>query len=83
MTRHRYSTKLFYKYYDQWIKLYKENAIRSVTLDKYYLVYRQLKRIAPNVHLNELDRRTYQGILNKYAKDHERKTTLDFYNEVF
>ena len=82
MTRHRYSTKLFYKYYDQWIKLYKENAIRSVTLDKYYLVYRQLKKIAPNIHLNELDRRTYQGILNKYAKDHERKTTLGFHHHL-
>ncbi|WP_283586480.1 site-specific integrase [Limosilactobacillus vaginalis] len=82
MTRHRYSTKLFYKYYLQWIRLYKENAIRPVTLDKYYLVYRQLKKIAPNVHLNELDRRAYQSILNQYAKNHEHKTTLDFHHHL-
>ena len=39
MVRKRYSTKLFYKYYNQWIKLYKEGAVRPVTLDKYYLTY--------------------------------------------
>ena len=37
MSRKHYSTKLFYKYYMDWIKLYKEKAVRKVTLDKYYL----------------------------------------------
>lgn len=31
------SSQLFYKYYEEWIELYKVNAIRSVTLDKYYM----------------------------------------------
>lgn len=82
MVRKRYSTKLFYKYYMQWIRLYKEDAIRPVTLEKYYLTYRMLRKLAPDLHLNELDRRAYQAILNKYALTHERKTVMDFHHHL-
>lgn len=78
----RYSTKLFYKYYKQWIALYKENAIRPITLQKYYLAQRKLKELAPNLHLNELNRRTYQNLINRYAETHERKTVLDFHHHL-
>ena len=78
----RYSTKLFYKYYKQWIALYKENAIRPVTLQKYYLAQRKLKELAPTLHLNELNRRTYQNLINRYAETHERKTVLDFHHHL-
>ena len=30
-------TDLFYDYYTQWITVYKEGAIRKVTMDKYLL----------------------------------------------
>ena len=30
-------TDLFYDYYAQWITVYKEGAIRKVTMDKYLL----------------------------------------------
>lgn len=66
----------------QWIRLYKEDAIRPVTLEKYYLTYRMLRKLAPDLHLNELDRRTYQAILNKYALTHERKTVMDFHHHL-
>lgn len=78
----RYSTKLFYKYYKQWIALYKENAIRPVTLQKYYLAQRKLKELALTLHLNELNRRTYQNLINRYAETHERKTVLDFHHHL-
>lgn len=82
MSRRNYSTKLFYKYYLDWIHLYKDNAVRKVTLDKYYLIQRRLKELAPNLHMNELDRRSYQNIINKYAKTHEKATTLDFHHHL-
>ena len=82
MTRKRYSTKLFYRYYHEWIELYKKGAIRDVTLDKYYLTYRKLVKLAPNLHMNELDRRAYQKILNQYALTHERQTTMDFHHHL-
>ena len=79
---HKYSTKLFYKYYLDWIHLYKDNAVRPVTLNKYYLVQRKLRELAPNVHMNELDRQSYQKILNLYAQNHEKTTTLDFHHHL-
>ena len=79
---HKYSTKLFYKYYLDWIHLYKDNAVRPVTLNKYYLVQRKLRELAPDLHMNELDRQSYQRILNLYAQNHEKTTTLDFHHHL-
>lgn len=82
MSQKKYSTKLFYKYYLDWIHIYKDNAVRQVTLDKYYLVQKRLKELAPNLHMNELNRRNYQQILNLYARNHEKTTTLDFHHHL-
>ena len=79
---HKYSTKLFYKYYLDWIHLYKDNSVRPVTLNKYYLVQLKLQELAPNLHMNELNRQNYQRILNLYAQDHEKTTTLDFHHHL-
>lgn len=82
MSQKKYSTKLFYKYYLDWIHIYKENAVRQITLDKYYLVQKRLKELAPDLHMNELNRRNYQQILNLYARNHEKTTTLDFHHHL-
>lgn len=82
MPRKYISTKLFYKYYMEWIHIYKVGAVRQATLEKYYLTQRKLKAIAPNLHMNELDRKSYQLILNKYAETHEKQTTLDFHHHL-
>lgn len=82
MSRKHYSTKLFYKYYMDWIKLYKEKAVRKVTLDKYYLTHRKIKELAPELHMNELTRQSYQKFLNNYAATHEKQTTLDFHHHL-
>lgn len=82
MSRKSYSTKLFYKYYMDWIHLYKDHAVRLVTLNKYYLVQRQIKALVPKLHMNELDRQNYQKILNLYAENHEKATVLDFHHHL-
>ena len=82
MSRKHYSTKLFYKYYMDWIKLYKEKAVRKVTLDKYYLTHRKIKELAPELHMNELTLQSYQKLLNNYAATHEKQTTLDFHHHL-
>ncbi len=82
MSRKHYSTKLFYKYYLDWIRLYKEKAVRKVTLDKYYLTYRKIKKLAPSLHMNDLNRQSYQKLLNDYAISHEKQTTLDFHHHL-
>ena len=75
-------TDLFYEFYAQWIGVYKEGAVRKVTLDKYRMTLSWLKRLAPNLRLCDMSRVTYQQILNEYAAHHERQTTMDFHHQL-
>ena len=73
---------LFCDYYRQWVKVYKEGAIREVTMDKYRLTQSWLDRLVPTLRLNELNRVTYQQLINDYAESHERQTTMDFHHQL-
>lgn len=75
-------TDLFCEYYAKWITVYKKGAIRKVTMDKYLMTHAWLERLAPELKLCELDRITYQEILNDYAVFHERQTTMDFHHQL-
>ena len=62
-----YSTKkkeLFHEYYYQWIRIYKEGAIRDVTLKKYHMTHTWVKKLLPNLRVHELDRVIYQQLIN-------------------
>lgn len=74
--------ELFHVYYERWIKIYKEGAIRPVTMQKYRLTLSWLRRLVPNLHTYELNRTIYQQLLNKYAACHERQTTMDFHHQL-
>ena len=76
------STELFYEYYAKWIRVYKEGAIRKVTLDKYWMTQRWLERLIPDLKVCDLNRITYQQLLNDYALYHERQTTMDFHHQL-
>jgi integrase len=41
-----------------------------------------LKRLAPDLKLSQLDRIKYQSIINAYAEEHERQTTMDFHHLI-
>lgn len=73
---------LFSKYYDQWIKVYKEGAIRDVTMSKYRMTQSWLEKLAPELLVSDLNRTTYQQLLNEYAVHHERQTTMDFHHQL-
>ena len=75
-------TYLFCDYYEKWIKIYKEGAVRRVTLDKYKMTYQWLKKLTPNLKICELNRISYQQLLNDYALCHERQTTMDFHHQL-
>ena len=63
---------LFCDYYEQWVAVYKEGAVRPVTLDKYKMTLSWVKKLAPTLKLCEVSRVTYQQLLNDYAVGHER-----------
>ena len=74
--------QLFYEYYHQWIEVYKRGAIREATMAKYLMMLKWVKKLAPDLQVAELTRTTYQKLLNDYAREHERQTTLDFYHQL-
>lgn len=76
------STDFFWEYYAKWITVYKEGAIRKVTLDKYLMTQRWLTKLVPTLKVSELNRITYQQLLNDYAATHERQTTMDFHHQL-
>lgn len=75
-------TDLFRDYYAQWVSVYKEGAIRKVTLGKYMMAHEWLKKLVPEVRLCDVTRIVYQQLLNDYAKTHERQTTMDFHHQL-
>lgn len=75
-------TDLLKDYYRNWVSIYKEGAIRNVTLAKYHMSLAWLEKIAPELRLCDVTRTAYQQIINEYAKDHERQTTMDFHHQL-
>ena len=74
--------ELFHEYYDRWIHIYKEGAIRNVTMEKYKMTQLWLKRLIPTLEICQLTRTTYQQLLNDYAEVHEKQTTMDFHHQL-
>lgn len=68
----------FCDYYSQWVDVYKEGAIREVTMKKYKLTQAWLRKLIPDLKLSEFDRVSYQKLINGYAEHHEHQTTMDF-----
>lgn len=75
-------SELFHRYYRQWITVYKQGAIREVTMSKYLMTLKWLEVLVPELTLSELTRITYQQLLNDYALEHERQTTMDFHHQL-
>jgi len=76
------SNELFYKYYENWIKIYKEGAVAKVTLDKYKLSLNWVKKLIPKLKIKDMNRTSYQQLLNEYAETHEKQTTMDFHHQL-
>jgi integrase len=75
-------SELFSQYYARWIKVYKEGAIRSVTMRKYLMTQVWIEELVPKLLTCELTRTNYQQLLNDYAENHERQTTMDFHHQL-
>ena len=75
-------TELFCNYYKQWIEVYKKDAIREATMAKYLMTQKWVEKLVPRLKVSDLTRTVYQQLLNDYAKEHERQTTLDFHHQL-
>ena len=82
MNKDTKQSELFCDYFERWVKVYKDGAIRKVTLNKYLLALSWLRKLIPELRLCDMDRIAYQKLLNDYAKHHERQTTMDFHHQL-
>lgn len=62
MSKKQSSDDLFCHFYAEWVKVYKEGAVRTITLNKYHMAHAWLCKLAPDLKLCELDRIHYQEI---------------------
>lgn len=76
------SSKLLHQYFIDWVHMYKVGAIRDTTLQKYFISHKHLVKLAPMLRLKDLNRKTYQQLMNDFAETHERQTTMDFHHQV-
>ncbi|MBC1282556.1 site-specific integrase [Listeria welshimeri] len=72
----------FHEYFKEWVNLYKVGAIRPITLQKYYVTEQKIQELVPDLKIKDLDRYTYQQLLNSYALTHEKQTTMDFHHHL-
>ena len=49
---------------------------------KYLMTQKWVEKLAPELTVSGLTRTIYQQLLNDYAKEHERQTTLDFHHQL-
>lgn len=82
MSEQSLNTELFHIYYKRWISVYKEGAIRQITMSKYLMTHQWVIRLVPQLKICELTRISYQRLLNDYSKTHERQTTMDFHHQL-
>lgn len=75
-------TDLFSQYYSQWVRVYKDGAVRDVTMKKYQMTQSWITKLVPELRLCDVTRVTYQQLLNDYAYSHERQTTMDFHHQL-
>ena len=82
MTTKNNAAQYFHEYFADWIVLYKHGAVRPVTYQKYLVTLRRLAELAPKLKTCELDKRSYQNLINEYAKTHEKQTTMNFHHHL-
>lgn len=75
-------TELFSEYFSKWVDVYKKGAIRKATMDKYIMTQKWVVKLVPDLKVSEINRSTYQELLNDYAEYHEKQTTLDFHHQI-
>jgi len=76
------TSQYFHDYFKTWVEIYKEGAVRPVTYQKYLMTLRRLTEIAPTLKVCELDKRSYQNLINSYSQTHQKQTTMDFHNHL-
>lgn len=74
--------KLFYEYFSEWAENYKKGNVTDVTMEKYILDAKRIRKIAPELRVEDITRAEYQRLLNVFGEDHEKQTVVDFHHHL-
>ena len=74
--------QLYYEYFDDWYKLFRNGKIRPVTQKKYEEAEEAIKALAPDLRLKDINRIEVQKLLVAYGKTHELATAKGFFHMV-
>ena len=72
----------FWEYFESWVATYKDGVIRPVTMRKYIQDAKHIKVLEPDLEVSDLNRITYQRLINKFAENHEKQTVMDFHHHL-
>lgn len=72
----------FFLYFGKWVKEYKEGIIRDITLEKYMNDTKRIRELAPGLQMKDIDRISYQRLLNKFGENHSKQTVMDFHHHM-
>lgn len=78
-----HDSALLCDYYANWVKVYKEGAVRDVTMGKYKAhAVMAGKTCARPFAQRHRPRIVSANLINRYAYYHERQTTMDFHHQA-
>ena len=77
-----YGEMLFGEYFRKWTDMYKKGTIRDVTMKKYTMAAQWIDKLMPDLKVKDINRNTYQVLINKYGETHERQTVMDFHHII-
>lgn len=68
----------FYKYFRQWMFVSKKREVSAATFKKYEEACKWIKKLAPDLYLDEMTRIDFQMLINDYGDQHVKSTTRNF-----
>lgn len=72
----------FVKYYDHWVKTYKEPQVTDVTLNRYNVTRKPLSKFFGDRSIKDITRSQYQDFINQYGSNHAPHTVHEVNNIV-
>jgi integrase len=70
------------KYYQNWIKLYKENIVSDITYMKYVSTAKHISKLFGDTKLIDITKTMYQEKLNIFAKTHAKRTVSGLHKYI-
>lgn len=72
---------LFDEYFESWLKVYKPN-IGTNTRARYLVTLETIRGLFPGVYIQDINKRSYQSILNEYGKTRGLATSKKFNTHI-